>query len=99
MGHRHTNVERIAAACPVPHVTAPEAQYLALIDTALLSHADHMPGWRGLIARNAPQDGGFGRYHKHLRACPFVSPGVNDRAETRSRTSCAIALDFSSRLL
>lgn len=44
------------------------------LDATLLSHADRMSGQRDLISRNAPQGGGFGRYHKHLRARPFVLP-------------------------
>lgn len=42
------------------------------LDAAILSVADRLSGQGELIARHAPRQTGFGRYHPHLGMRPFV---------------------------
>lgn len=43
------------------------------LEAILLSMADRASGRSELIGRLAPTDGGFGKFHRHLRGRPFVA--------------------------
>lgn len=42
------------------------------LEAMLLSTADRLSGHQYLVDQLAPQGGGFGKYHPHLRGRPYV---------------------------
>lgn len=44
-------------------------------ESMLLSMADRLSGHDDLMAQTVSKDGGFGRFHKHLKAAPFTVRG------------------------
>lgn len=51
------------------------------LEATILSMADRLSGEGDLYGRLADPEGGFGKYHRHLRGRPFVVTGVTDQAQ------------------
>jgi 3'-5' exoribonuclease len=42
------------------------------LEATILSAADRLSGQADLVSRMAPEEAGFGGYHKHLKGRPYV---------------------------